>query len=325
MDFWYRRTLSFSAMLLLPFAWIFAGLVFLRRFFYRHKMIKSFRCSVPVIMVGNITVGGTGKTPLVIWLAHFLESHGFHPGIVTRGVGGKKQKEPCIVMGDTGPHIVGDEAVLLAERSACPVVVCINRVLAVKHLLAHANCDVIITDDGLQHYRLARDIEIAVVDRERQLGNRCFLPAGPLRESPSRLKEVDFVVQHGEPQPGILTMRLMGDNFLAVADNNLKVALQDFTHKVVHAVAGIGHPGRFFAMLRAKGFEVIEHVFPDHYLYCAEDFQFSDVLPIIMTEKDAVKCKSFADKRFWYFPVDVKIDDVFQVALLAKLSNVNTM
>lgn len=326
MDFWYRRSLTILAIILLPLSWLFKGLVTLRRFLYRHHIIKSFRFEVPVIVVGNITVGGTGKTPLVIWLAHFLVAQGLRPGIVTRGYGGKKILEyPCRVTSEITPAMVGDEAVLLAERSACPVVVYKNRVLAVKDLLAHTDCNIVITDDGLQHYRLARDIEIAVVDAERELGNRCFLPAGPLRESPSRLKKVDFVVQHGKMQHGLLTMQLVGNDLFSLTDKTLKVACQDFTHKVVHAVAGIGHPKRFFATLREKGLEVIEHVFPDHYLYAADDFQFADALPIIMTEKDAVKCKSFADQRFWCMPVDVNIDKAFQVALLASLNEKNIL
>lgn len=320
MDFFYRRSLTWQALLLLPLSCIFRYLVTLRRFLYRHKIIRSFHFPVPIIIVGNITVGGTGKTPLVIWLAHFLKTKGFNPGIVTRGVGGKKQTSPIRVTYDTAPHIVGDEAVLLKERTDCPLVVCIDRVAAVKDLLTHSDCDVVITDDGLQHYRLKRDIEIAVIDADRQLGNRCFLPAGPLRESPSRLKEVDFVVQHGAAQPGVLAMQLSGDDIVSVADRSVKIALQDFTQRKVHAVAGIGHPNRFFEVLRAQGFEVIEHVFPDHYLYCLDDFQFGDALPIMMTEKDAVKCKSFADQRFWFLPVDAKLDKVFEVALMAKLS-----
>lgn len=320
MDFFYRRSLSLQAILLLPLAWIFKSLVALRRFLYRHKIIRSFDFPIPIIVVGNITVGGTGKTPLVIWLAHFLKTKGFNPGIVTRGVGGKKQVLPFHVTQNTDPHVVGDEAVLLKERTGCPLVVCINRVAAVKDLLMHSDCDVVITDDGLQHYRLKRDIEIAVIDAERQLGNRCFLPAGPLRESPLRLKKVDFVVQHGAAQPGMLAMQLTGEKVVAVADRSV-IALQDFAQKKVHAVAGIGHPNRFFAALKAQGFEVIEHVFPDHYLYCRDDFQFGDALPIIMTEKDAVKCKSFADHRFWFLPVDAKLDKVFEVALMAKLSS----
>ncbi len=324
MDFWYRRSLSILAILLLPFSWIFKSLVVLRRFLYRRKILRSFIFPVPVMVVGNITTGGTGKTPLVIWLAHLLKSKGFNPGIVTRGVGGKKQVLPYRVTSETEVALVGDEAVLLKKRSQCPVVVCVDRVAAVKDLLVHYDCDVVITDDGLQHYRLARDIEIAVVDAKRQLGNRCFLPAGPLRESPSRLKEVDFVVQHGEVlQEGVLSMQLVGENLVALADTSVRLSFHDFTHKKVHAVAGIGHPQRFFAALRAKGFDVIEHVFPDHYLYNSCDFQFNDALPIIMTEKDAVKCKSFADERFWYFPVDAKVGKIFEVALLAKLcSNV---
>lgn len=319
MDFFYRRSPTLLAILLLPLSWIFKSLVTLRRFLYRHKIIRSFHFPVPIIVVGNITVGGTGKTPLAIWLAHFLKAKGFRPGIVTRGVGGKKQVLPYRVTSETEPTVAGDEAVLLRERSKCPVVVCVDRVAAVRDLLAHADCNVVITDDGLQHYRLKRDIEIAVVDAERQLGNRCFLPAGPLRESSTRLKEVDFVVQHGIAQQGVLTMQLEGCQLVAVTDKSVSIAIQDFTQRKVHAVAGIGHPGRFFAVLRAKGFDVIEHVFPDHYLYCVEDFQWGDALPIIMTEKDAVKCKSFADQRFWYLPVNAKLDKVFEVALLAKL------
>jgi tetraacyldisaccharide 4'-kinase len=322
MDFFYRRSLTLPAILLLPLSWIFKSLVTVRRFLYRHKIIRSFHFPVPIIIVGNITVGGTGKTPLVIWLAHFLKTKGFNPGIVTRGVGGKKQVLPMHVTHDTAPHVVGDEAVLLKERTGCPLVVCIDRVAAVKDLLAHSDCDVVITDDGLQHYRLKRDIEIAVMDAERQLGNRCFLPAGPLRESSSRLKEVDFVVQHGDAQPGILAMQLTGDDVVQVIDRSVKIALRDFTQRKVHAVAGIGHPNRFFAVLRAQGFEVIEHVFPDHHLYCFDDFQFNDALPIMMTEKDAVKCRAFADQRFWYLPVDAKLDKVFEVALLAKLYDI---
>lgn len=323
MEFWYRRSFSLLVILLLPLSWVFRSLVTIRRFLYRHKVIRSSFFSVPVIVVGNITVGGTGKTPLVIWLAHFLKAKGFRPGIVTRGVGGKKQISPYRVTCDAEPHVVGDEAVLLRERSECPLVTCIDRVAAVEDLLAHTDCNVVIADDGLQHYRLARDIEIAMVDAERQLGNRYLLPAGPLRETPSRLKEVDFVVHQGPMQQGMLTMQLEGSHLVAVTDTSVRVALPDFSQRKVHAVVGIGHPDRFFAALRAKGFEVIAHIFPDHYLYRAADFQFNDTFPIIMTEKDAVKCKAFADQRFWYFPVDAKLDKVFEVALLAKLHSIS--
>lgn len=322
MDFWYRRFKSWQAFLLLPLAWVFQWLVALRQFLYRHQWIKSTRFSVPIIVVGNLTVGGTGKTPLVIWLVHFLKSKGFRPGVVSRGFGKIKQKQPVWVTLETTPEEVGDEACLIAKRTASPVVVCTHRAAAVHYLLKHTDCNIVISDDGLQHYRLARDIEIAVIDAERQLGNRCFLPAGPLRESPSRLKKVDFVIRHGDTQQGMLTMQLVGDNLLSVTDHRSKIVLSEFTHKIVHAVAGIGHPARFFTSLKKKGLEIIEHIFPDHYHYCAKDFQFPDNFPILMTEKDAIKCKSFADERFWYLPVDVEVDKAFQVALLAKLSGI---
>ena len=170
----------------------------------------------------------------------------------------------------------------------------------------------------MQHYRLGRFIEIAVVDSERRFGNGCLLPAGPLREGKWRLKEVDFIVEHGKAKQDVLTMHLQGE-LLAGVNHPEQLSIESFKNKTVHAVAGIGHPERFFSVLRKKGLQVIEHVFPDHYLYCAADFHFSDTLPVIMTEKDAVKCKSFADDRFWYLPVEVEIDKVFQVALLAKL------
>lgn len=321
MDFWYRRSLSIKAILLLPLSWIFKGLVALRYLLYRHKIIRSFSFPVPIMVVGNLTVGGTGKTPLVIWLAHFLKMRGFKPGIVTRGVGGKKQTRPYQVAHESDPALVGDEAILLRERADCPLVICIDRVAAVKDLLNHFDCDIVISDDGLQHYRMKRDIEIAVIDADRQLGNRCFLPAGPLRESPSRLKKVDFVIQHGSvQQEGVLSMQLVGSDLFALADKSKKISLQDFSKQTVHAVAGIGHPQRFFATLKEKGLDIIEHIFPDHHLYCASDFQFDDALPILMTEKDAVKCKTFADQRFWYLPVEAEMGKIFEVALLAKLS-----
>lgn len=319
MKFWYYRHYTGLALLLLPLSWIFRFIVTTRYFLYRIKLKKKFHFPVPVIVIGNITVGGTGKTPLVIWLANFLKTKGFNPGIVSRGFGGKKQFLPCWVDSQSDPQMVGDEAVLLAKRSHCPVIISVNRVAAVRELLAKKDCDVVLTDDGLQHYRLARDIEIAVIDGERGFGNHCFLPAGPLRESPRRLKKVDFVVHHREEKNGILTMQLFGNEFLSVNNENEYLQIENLSNKTIHAVAGIGNPGRFFSVLREKGLQVIEHVFPDHHLYCAADFYFSDLLPIIMTEKDAVKCKSFADERFWYLPVEVKIDKRFQVALLSKL------
>lgn len=321
MRIWYDRRYIWATILLLPFAFIFKWIVALRTFLYRIQVKKTIHFPVPIIVVGNITVGGTGKTPLVIWMVNFLKEQGLRPGVVSRGYGGKKQHQPCWVTSQSDPHEVGDEAILIAKRADAPLVVAVDRVAAVRELLAKTNCNVVITDDGLQHYRLGRDIEIAVIDGERGLGNRHFLPAGPLRESQQRLKKVDFVVYHSEAKPGVLTMQLIPHHLAAVSSENKNTVLEQLKNTTVHAVAGIGNPERFFSLLRKQGLQIIKHVFPDHHLYCAADFHFNDSLPIVMTEKDAVKCKHFADERFWYLPVEVKIDKVFQVALMAKLTD----
>jgi len=319
---WYRSTHTAVTFLLLPLSWLFQGIIGLRRTIYRLKLKKTTHFRVPVIVVGNITVGGTGKTPFVIWLAHYLKTLGFQPGIVSRGVGGAQQRLPRVVKNTADPRAVGDEAILLANRSQCPVVIGIDRVRAVQKLLAISPCNVVISDDGLQHYQLGRKIEIAIVDGDRGLGNECFLPAGPLRESPKRLNEVNFVVQQvarptsnqdiGRDKLGEIKnfkMYLTGNELVAVQDETQTISLQTLlpTSSEVHAVAAIGNPLRFFNHLRECGFNVIEHIFPDHYLYQKTDFQFSDNLPIIMTEKDAVKCKKFADTRFWYLPVKAEV------------------
>lgn len=318
-NLWYQPSLNFFTRSLLPLSWLFHGAVAVRRLLYRTHCKKTENFPVPVIVVGNITVGGTGKTPFVIWLANFLKTQGYHPGIVTRGVGGAKQINPRIISADVRPAEVGDEAILLAQRTDCPVVVCVRRPAAVQTLLSHHLCDVVISDDGLQHYRLGRDIEIVLVDSVRQFGNKQLLPAGPLRESVKRLNEVDFVVHNGKSQVGGFSMILQQQALCALIDNNKKTLLHDFCGKTVHAVAGIGHPARFFNALREQGLHVIEHVFADHYLYQKQDVNFPDHLPIIMTEKDAVKCQAFADERFWCLPVEASLETEFTAKLLKKL------
>lgn len=323
---WYRSSLDVVTMLLLPLSWLFAGIVALRRFFYRLKIKKTIKLSVPVIVVGNITVGGTGKTPVVVWLANELRKQGFRPGIVSRGVGGQQQMNPRWVRTSSDPKIVGDEAVLLSQKSQCPMVIGIDRVKAARELLSKSNCNIVISDDGLQHYRLGRDIEIAVVDGDRQFGNKHFLPAGPLRESLARLKEVDFVLVQGKKVEALdnsFAMQLCGDEVVALTSLQQKFPLTHFQNKRVHAVAGIGNPTRFFAALRAQGLIVVEHAFPDHYLFNAKDFEFGDQDPIVMTEKDAVKCHDFADARFWCLPVELKIENNLNEKLLEKLSCVS--
>jgi tetraacyldisaccharide 4'-kinase len=318
--YWYHHSLTLLSILLWPFACVFRFIVMIRFYLYYFKLKKIIHFPVPIIVVGNLTVGGTGKTPLVIGLAHFLTAQGFNPGIVSRGIGGKKQFSPQWVDAHTDPHRVGEEAVLLARRSHCPVVISIDRVAAVKELLANTVCNVVITDDGLQHYRLGRDIEIAVIDGDRGLGNRCLLPAGPLRESPSRLKRVDFIVQQGGAcHKDYFSLHLDGDVLVSIKDPQIRMPLESLRNTPVHAIAGIGNPQRFFSTLRHYGLDIIEHIFSDHHLYQATDFNFSEQLPFIMTEKDAVKCTPFANERFWYLPVSAKLEPAFTEKLLVKL------
>jgi tetraacyldisaccharide 4'-kinase len=319
---WYRPSLTWITRCLMPLSWIFGAVVGCRRFLYRFNFKKSHVFSIPIIVVGNITVGGTGKTPCVIWLAKLFSARGYQPGIVSRGVGGKKQLTAYRVTQDADVNEVGDEAVLLAKRTQCPVVVCIDRVAAVQDLLAHTSCNVVISDDGLQHYRMARNVEIAVIDGMRDLGNQCLLPAGPLREPVSRLQTVDFVLRQGTaPQRGMnaYSFVLHGEFAVSVKNEMNKIPLHQFATKRIHAVAAIGNPSRFFDSLREQGFNVVEHIFPDHYLFTKEDFVFSESLPILMTEKDAVKCVEFADERFWYVPVDVQFDKDFSEQIVRKM------
>lgn len=314
---WYRPRLGLLTRTLLPFSWLFGVVTAIRRACYRYHIFPSKRLPVPVIVVGNITLGGTGKTPCVIALAKHLTETGYHPGIVSRGVGGKRHREPLIVSRDTSVVDAGDEAVLLARQANCPVVTGVDRAAAAAALLAKfPDCDVIISDDGLQHYRLARDVEIAVIDGSRYFGNDCLLPAGPLRESRKRLNDVDYViVNHGSYEhANAYQMKIEARDWVSLTNQQ---PLSDLNK--VHAVAAIGNPGKFFQSLRQKGYDVIEHVFPDHYPFQAHDFNFNDNLPVVMTEKDAVKCKDFADSRMWYVPISAAFEDGFLNALKMKL------
>jgi len=316
--------------------------VWARRFAYGRHFFSSQHPGISVIVVGNITTGGTGKTPLVIWLASFLREHGFRPGIVVRGYGGKADRWPQWVVADSDPHLVGDEAVLLARRTACWVVAAPDRVAAAKALVARTDCNLILCDDGLQHYTLERDVEIAVVDGVLGIGNGRCLPAGPLREPVSRLTTVDFVVKHihydpmggGEYAPEAYesddslgthgmteyAMRLIPGEPRAVAGDGVR-SLDSFKASPVHAVCGIGHPERFFGMLRQIGLCIRPHPFPDHHTFGAEELAFGDGLPILMTEKDAVKCRGFTGPDHWYLPVEAKPDPAFGARLLQTLGS----
>jgi tetraacyldisaccharide 4'-kinase len=324
---WYTPRLTALAILLLPLSLLFRLGVALRRLGYRVGVLPAVRLSVPVVVVGNITVGGSGKTPLVAALARALAQRGFHPGIVSRGYGRDDEgSEPLSVRPDSDPRRVGDEPLLLA-RAGYPVVVARDRVAAARALLErHPTCDVILSDDGLQHYRLARNVEIAVIDATRALGNRWMLPAGPLREPPSRLEEVDAVaILTPESAPELpvreraFAMRLVGDRFVRVDDPLKSAPAAVFARRGVHAVAGIGHPARFFAHLRARGIVATPHPFRDHHRFVAGDLAIADANAILMTEKDALKCETFADERCWYLPVQARIDDALITLVEGKL------
>lgn len=312
---WYQPHHTFLTLLLLPFSWVFRFCVAIRVVLYKLSIKKINHFAVPVIVVGNITVGGTGKTPFVIWLSEYLKNQGYSPGIVTRGVGGKKHLKPYTVTRETNPIEVGDEAVLLARRTQCPIVVCRNRSFAASTLLKQTQCNIIISDDGLQHYRLGRHIEIAMVDNTRKFGNGSMLPAGPLREHKKRLKKVDFIMNQDEQTE----VKLEGSQLISLLDNQQQMDLAKFSGQTVHAIAGIGHPEKFFAMLQNYQINIIPHIFPDHYLYNRNDIDFKDHLPILMTEKDAVKCVEFADERHWFLPVTAVVKKHIGEEIMAQL------
>lgn len=317
-DTWYRP--SPITWLLLPVSWLYCLLAVARRRLYCAGVLRRRRVSAPVVVVGNLTVGGSGKTPLIIWLARHLRDRGYRPGVITRGYGGGSKSWPERVTADTSPAIVGDEPVLIARHAGCPVMADPDRVRAARALVAEQRCDLILSDDGLQHYRLARDLEIAVIDGERRFGNGFCLPAGPLREPAGRLKDVHLTVTQGAAGTGEYRMDLAETGYRAVEGGALK-SLDQFRGRQVHAVAGIGNPHRFFAHLRKLGAQPIEHPFPDHYKYREADLRFGDDLPVIMTEKDAVKCRSFSGP-LWYLAVEAKPDVDFASALSARLKEV---
>ncbi len=300
-------------------SFLYRGASGLRRAWYRSGLGRVYRPPVPVIVVGNLTVGGTGKTPLVIWLAQALRRLGRRPGIVSRGYGGMARHWPQQVRGDSDPRTVGDEPVLIARHTGCPMAVGPDRAACARALVHHADIDLLISDDGLQHYPLARDVEIAVLDGRRRLGNGRCLPAGPLREPPARLFDVDFVVVNGgQAQPNEVPMRLEPVALRAVREPSRSRPLSELRGQTVHAVAGIGHPQRFFDTLRRLGARVEAHPFPDHHRFRAEDLQWPGH-PIVMTEKDAVKCRDIAPRDAWFLEVVGVLPDDFPRRILNRL------
>lgn len=321
---WYQRRIWLW--LLLPFSALFYLISTLRRMLYQQNLVHRWRAPVPVIVVGNITVGGTGKTPLVTAVVAALRQRGYKPGIISRGYGSQAPAYPFAVGIDTPPEHSGDEPLLLAKTTGVPVVIDADRSRAAQYLLAHHDCTVIISDDGLQHYRLQRDIEIAVVDGAREFGNRFVLPAGPLREPVSRLKHVHFCVVNGgstlqTPAP-TFTMQLDGHTFINCATGEHRESSGWPESMPLNAVAGIGHPERFFNTLRGLGLTFAVQAFADHHHYCPADFSFAGEQTVLMTEKDAMKVAGFVRPNWWYLPVQASLPAEFFQQLCAKLEKV---
>jgi tetraacyldisaccharide 4'-kinase len=301
--------------------------VFLRRLLYRLRVLGSTRADVPVVVIGNLVVGGSGKTPLALWVAEHLVRAGWSPAIVSRGYGAALDA-PREVSLTSDAAEVGDEPILLARRSGCPVWVGPDRARVIAALRAkHAQVNVVVLDDGLQHYRLRRDVEIAVVDA-REFGNGLLLPAGPLREPPARLRAVGAVIAHGAdrnrlgtiaPRVPVFAMRLEGDTLHRMTDARERQPLAGLAGTSVHAVAAIGDPNRFFMTLARAGAKVQPHPFPDHHPLRAEDLAFGDARPVVMTEKDAVKLRRAAQPNWWVLPVHAVLEPGFGEWLLARL------
>jgi tetraacyldisaccharide 4'-kinase len=301
------------AWLLLPVGIVFFALAAVRRFLYRAGVLTSARLPVPVVVVGNITAGGSGKTPLVLWLVEELRRRGRRPGVVSRGHGGRVDGV-CEVLPGSDADDVGDEPLLIRCRAGCPVFVGRDRAAAARALLAAHDCDLIVCDDGLQHYRLARDVEIAVIDR-RGVMNGWPLPAGPLREPMSRLAGVDAVVTNGWQGSAAFRMMLDGERFRRIDDCAITCSAADLTGLRLHAVAGIGDPQRFFDHLTELGLRFEAHAFPDHHRYVGADLALAGDA-ILTTEKDAVKFGALAPLPVWVLPVTAAIEpDLAQFVL----------
>ena len=301
---------------------VYARAIALRRRLFAKNVLKSQRVGVPVIVVGNVSVGGTGKTPLTIAIVQRLREAGWNPGVASRGYGRTDEATPRWVDAKTPADEGGDEPVLIVRRTGARVRVDRDRVAAARELAA-AGCDVVVCDDGLQHYRLQRDIEIEVIDAARRYGNGRLLPAGPLREPAERGGECDFRVLNlgmdaGEAGFGEWPMRLRVEGAVPMRGGRTR-PLSAFSGQRVHAVAGIGNPRRFFSMLREQGLGVVPHAFDDHHRFSREDLAFGSELPVLMTEKDAVKCAAFATDWDYSVPVTAELPEAFWVALLDKL------
>lgn len=312
---------------LLPLNWLFILLANLRRYCLQRWAQKTL--ATPVIVVGNISVGGTGKTPLLIALVQWLQAQGYTPGVVSRGYGGRASHYPYLLNHNSTAAEAGDEPLAIYQQTGCLVCVGPDRVAAAKLLEDHS-CDILLSDDGLQHYKLGRDIEIAVVDGQRALGNGWRLPVGPLREPISRLCEVDWVVVNSPAAdfalPGLADMYFIPMQIQAQPLVNLHsgetLALAALTAQPVNAVAGIGNPQRFINSLAEAGIAASLRAFPDHHAYSASDLQFDNSWPVLMTEKDAVKCRTFAQSNWYYLPIKASLPEPFWRALAQRIERV---
>ena len=318
---WYTKNILST--ILLPLSWLFRGIVVGRKIYFR---IHNYKISTPecfTIVVGNITVGGTGKTPLVIWLAKKIKNQHLGVGIVTRGYKRKSKDEIIEVQADSSPLDAGDEAILLAQNTACPVIVSANRKNAVEFLLNKYKVDVVLSDDGLQHYNLPRNYEIVIVDGDRGFGNSRCLPAGPLREPIARLKSCDLVVNNGKNDTKHCYFEIKYNDVVSLCSDTIRKPLKDLKDFTVHAVAGIGNPNRFFNMLKGVGLNIIEHRFPDHYIYKASDLEFNDDYPVIMTEKDAVKCRKYVANDIWYLPISISANTELEKQIFTLIEGIS--
>jgi tetraacyldisaccharide 4'-kinase len=317
---WSQRNLRILA----PFTWLYIMAITMRRWYLCKFQCQKFK--VPIIVVGNITVGGTGKTPAVIAIAEYFTKRGLKVGIISRGYQGNYQ-EPYLVKVDDHASMVGDEPLLIARRTGLPVMLAKQRTLAIQALLDDHKVDIIISDDGLQHYAFTHSVEIAVVDGMRLLGNGKCLPQGPLREPAMRLATVDFVLVNGLENftsaycKKSYFMQLLPQQFIHLV-TSVKVSCQDLPRPFL-AVAAIGNPERFFATLKALGIICESHVFPDHYMFTTRDEILFKQATILMTEKDAVKCVNFATSNMYYLPVDALFPDEFWSELCAHKNLIN--
>lgn len=318
MKFWYYKNII--SYCLWPLSWVFRLIARCRRF-WLEKHRKAL--PLPVIIVGNINVGGTGKTPFVIWLCQYLQQRGCKVGIVSRGYRATTANFPKLVTRQDPADQVGDEAKLIADATSCPVVIDPNRCQAVEYLAKQTDCNIVISDDGLQHYAMSRILEIIIVDGTRPFGNRWCLPAGPLREPLCRLREVDLIISNGTAMAkNGCAFQTKPQALQPVDGSKHSLTFKRLHHQSIHAVAGIGNPQRFFDQLTQLGVNVKPHIFRDHHTFTPRDFNFDDGTPIIMTAKDAIKCQSFAQPNWWYLPITIEPNQACLQALEKELEQI---